>query len=79
MSQVSDETGGEAYYMGIGNAVSFKPYLDEISMRLNGRQYLLTFQAKPEDKAGLRPIKVHTELPDADLAYPDRVWVPAGK
>jgi len=79
LSQVSDETGGESYYMGFGDPVSFKPYLDDITARLNGRQYLLTFLAKAEDKAGLRAVKIRTEVPKTDLAAPDRVWVPAGK
>lgn len=79
LSRLSDETGGESFYIGIGNPVSFKPYLDDLSARLNGRQYQLTFNAQPENKAALRPIKVRTEVSNADVAYPDRVWVPAGK
>ncbi len=79
LSRVSDETGGESFYIGFGNPVSFKPFLDDLSSRLNGRQYQLAFAAQPQNKAALRPIKVHTEVPNADLAYPDRVWVPAGK
>jgi hypothetical protein len=48
LSQISDETGGESYYIGFqGAAVSFVPYLEHMSQRLT-RQYLLTFLAKPE-------------------------------
>jgi hypothetical protein len=77
LSQLSDETGGESYYIGVGNPVSLKPYLDDLSARLT-RQYLVTMTLKAENKAGLRPIKLHTEVPNAELAYPARVWVPAG-
>jgi hypothetical protein len=77
LSQLSDETGGESYYIGVGSPVSLKPYLDDLSARLT-RQYLITMTLKAENKAGLRPIKLHTEVPNADLAYPARVWVPAG-
>ena len=47
LSQISDETGGESYYLGFGAPVSFVPYLDDLTHRLT-RQYLLTFLAKPE-------------------------------
>jgi hypothetical protein len=77
LSQVSDETGGESYYIGFGSPVSLKPFLDNLSIRLN-RQYLLTVLAKAENKADLRPLKLHTEVHNADLAYPTRIWVPAG-
>lgn len=40
LSQIADETGGESYYLGsYGAPVSFVPYLDEVSHRLN-HQYL---------------------------------------
>jgi hypothetical protein len=76
LSQVADETGGEAYYLGYGAAVSFAPYLDDISHRL-GRQYLLTFLAKPEKKGGMQRVKLQTEVPNAELVSADRVYVPA--
>ncbi len=77
LSQVSDETGGESFYIGIGNPVSFKPYLDDLTQHLNN-QYLLTVTAKAEKKSGLQPFKVGTEVPNADLAHQDRIWVKAG-
>jgi hypothetical protein len=78
LSQLSDETGGESYYLGTGAPVSFGPYLDDLASRLK-RQYLLSFLAKPEDKAGLRKVKLRTEVPNAELVAADRVYVPAGK
>ena len=45
LSQLTDETGGESYYLGFGAPVSLVPYLDDLSHRLN-RQYRLTFLAK---------------------------------
>jgi hypothetical protein len=76
LSRVSDETGGEAYDLGVVAAPSFHPYFDEISQRL-GRQYLLTFLAKPEKKAGMQSVKLSTEVPNAELVGADRVYVPA--
>lgn len=78
LSMVSEQTGGESFYIGMGNPVSFKPYLDDLSARFD-RQYLLTFSAKPANKAELRNIKLHTEVPNVDFAYADRVWVRAGE
>jgi hypothetical protein len=76
LSQVADETGGEAYYLGNGAPVSFAPYLEDLTRRL-GRQYLLTFLAKPEKKAGMQRVKLQTEVPNAELVSADRVYVPA--
>jgi hypothetical protein len=76
LSQVGDETGGEAYYLGFGAPVSFAPYLEDITRRL-GRQYLLTFIPKPQKKAGMQRVKLQTEVPNAELVSADRVYVPA--
>jgi hypothetical protein len=76
LSQVAEETGGEAYYLGYGAPVSFAPYLEDITVRL-GRQYLLTFLAKPQKKPGMQRIKLRTEVPNAELVSADRVFVPA--
>jgi hypothetical protein len=77
LSQLADETGGEAYYL-IGSAppVTFAPYLEDITRRFN-HQYLLTFLAKPQKKAGMQRIKLRTEVPNAELVAADRVYVPA--
>jgi len=77
LSQISDETGGESYYLGFGAPVSLAPYLDDLTHRLT-RQYLLTFLAKPEKKAGVQQVKLRTEVPNAELVAADRVYVPAG-
>src|SRR5579863_2085734 len=77
LSQLSDETGGESYYL-IGSAppVTFVPYLEDITRKIN-RQYLLTFIPKPQKKAGMQRVKVQTEVPNAELVSADRVYVPA--
>ena len=78
LSQVADKTGGEAYYLGVtGAPVSFSPYLDQLSRRL-GNQYLLSFLAKPEKKAGWRQVRLMTEIRGVDLVSAGRVYVPAG-
>jgi hypothetical protein len=77
LSQISDETGGESYYLGFGAPVSLAPYLDDLTHRLT-RQYLLTFLAKPERKAGFQKLTLRTEVPNAELVAADRVYVQTG-
>lgn len=75
LAQLAEDTGGEAYWQGIGNPVSFAPFLDEFARRLNN-QYLLTFQPKAHNKPGLEPVKIRTEIREIDLVGATAVWVP---
>ena len=75
LSRVADETGGESYYIGFtGAPVTFVPYLDDLAERLT-HQYLLMFSAKPQKNNGLQPVKVVTEVPNAELVSANRVYV----
>ena len=74
LSQLSQETGGEFYWMGDAAPVSLTPYLDGLNRRLN-EQYLLTFLAEPEKKPGFQSIKLSTEVPHVGLAGPAKVYV----
>ncbi len=76
LAQLSDETGGESYFIGFGAPVSFQPFLDQIVKRFQN-QFLLTFMARPERQSGLQPVKVRVIEKDADVAAADRVYVPA--
>lgn len=78
LSKLNDETGGEFYWEGFMNPVSFAPYLDDLNRRLNN-QYLLTFLATPEKKPGFQRIKLGTELPHVSLVGPAKVYVPAAQ
>ena len=78
LSQLADETGGEAYSQGFQTPVSFTPFLEQFADRLK-HQYRLTVLAKPEKKASYQPIRVVTEVPNADLAAAERIFVPAVK
>jgi hypothetical protein len=76
LSQVSEETGGESYYlMGPQGPVAFAPYLDKLNQQLPN-QFLLTFLAQPQKKAAREPIKVSSEIHSVDFLYPDTVCVP---
>jgi hypothetical protein len=76
LSQLSDETGAESYFIGFGAPVTFQPFLNQILQRMN-HQFLLSFLARPERKSGLQPVKVRIPEKDADIAAADRVYVPA--
>src|SRR5579884_2170581 len=74
LSQISDETGGEAYFLGFQAPVSYTPYLDDIGQRLR-HQYLLTFAAPAHNKPRLVPVRLRTEVPNAELIAADQAWV----
>ena len=76
LAQLAEETGGEAYMLGFGPAVSFAPYLHEIDARLR-HQYRVTVLMKPEKRGGFREVRFTTEVPNAELVAPARVYVPA--
>lgn len=75
LSDVAEQTGGEAYYIGMtGAPVSFTPYFDQVANRLS-HQYLLTFLAQRPKKAGWQSIRLNCEQPNVDLVAAKRVWV----
>jgi hypothetical protein len=68
--QVSTSTGGETYYEGFGNPVSFAPFLSDIQRKLQN-QYELSFIAQP--KKGLQPITVKTSQPNTKLTSQQQI------
>jgi hypothetical protein len=76
LSQVASETGGQAYFLGFETPVSFAPYLDDLTRKLN-HQFLLVFLAKPGKKPGLQPVRPRTEVPNAEIIAASKVFVPA--
>jgi hypothetical protein len=78
IAKLSDETGGESFFLGLQAPVSLKPYLDQIQNILEN-QYLLTFQAKPSKKAGLQSVALATEVAGVEFASANGVWIPAAK
>lgn len=55
LSELGDETGGEAYWQGITSPVSFDPFLKDLGQRLQN-QYLATLVPE-EKKSGLAPVR----------------------
>ena len=78
LAQLSEETGGESYYFLGGQApVAFQPYLSQTTEKL-AHQFLLTFLAKPQNKAGTEQVKLSSEIKSVDLVAQDKVCVSAG-
>ena len=77
LAQLSEETGGESYYFLGGQApVAFQPYLSQTTEKL-AHQFLLTFLAKPQNKAGTEQVKLSSEIKSVDLVAQDKVCVSA--
>jgi hypothetical protein len=77
LSELSERTGGESYYfMGQQAPVAFAPYLDKMSHQLTN-QFLLTFLAKPQKKAGRESVEISSEIHSVDFVHADMVCVPA--
>jgi hypothetical protein len=76
LAELTDETGGEGYMLGLGSPVSIAPYLTEVDEQL-AHQYRVAFLASPEGKAGLKSIKLRTEVPNAEVVAAHKVYIPA--
>jgi hypothetical protein len=74
ISELADETGGEAYMLGFGPVVAFEPYLNEITERM-AHQYRLTLMAVSSGKPELTPIQLTTEVPNAEIVAASKVYV----
>jgi hypothetical protein len=76
IARLADQTGGEAFFLGLQAPVSFRPFLDRLQNNLDN-QFLLEFAARPDRRAGLRSFNINTELPGVELLSADSGWVPA--
>jgi hypothetical protein len=73
LMEVSDQTGGYAYFQGFGDPVNIAPFMDDFRNRL-ANQYKLTYDAKSAH--GVQAVKLKTELPGLKIEAPTRIYVP---
>jgi hypothetical protein len=73
LTQVSDTTGGHAYFQNFSDPVSVAPFLEDLAGRFDN-QYQVTVEAF-NDK-GVRTVKVRSVTPAVKLEGPARVYVP---
>src|SRR5260370_29737535 len=78
LSELSDATGAESYYLGTAAPVTLKPYFDELSMHLSN-QYLLTFKASGGPKVRFERARVTTELPHVEFLAASQAFLPPAK
>lgn len=76
LSQLAEETGGEFFWLGTSNPVSFSPYVKTLNEHF-GNQYVLSFLAPAN--AGDKRLHLKTEVPHATLVGPSHVIVSGGK
>jgi hypothetical protein len=68
LQRLSDETGGKAFFQGLGAPTSFDPFIKELSSTLD-RQIALTYLSTHPGK-GFHRIKISSSRPDVDINYP---------
>ena len=76
LARIAEETGGQLYDYRSAAPTSFAPYLEDSTLRLN-RQYLVSFLVQPGKRAGMQSVKLHTDVPHAQLVAAEKVYVPA--
>jgi hypothetical protein len=72
LNEVSEETGGYAYFQDLTDPVSISPFLKDFQDRLDN-QYLVTISALQQK--GVQPVRVRTELPGVKIQSPTRMYV----
>ena len=76
LTQVADTTGGNLYYEGTINPVSFTPFLTDLTRRLQN-QYELGVPVKPEKKTSYVDLKLKTDVGGVKLTAASRIAVEA--
>ena len=78
INEVTAATGGKSFWQGLGNPVSFEPYLDELTRRLRN-QYELGFTSPLNGKPAVETLKLKLSAPGTEIDTPQQVYMtPAG-
>ena len=78
LSRLAESTGAESFYLGVNEAVTFKPYLDELATHLRN-QYLLTFNGSGGAKGRFARVKLATELANVQFLHAPNAFLPPAK
>jgi VWFA-related protein len=68
LEKLSEETGGRAFFQGLGAPTSFEPFIRELSAALD-RQIALTYLSTHPEK-GFHRVKIVSSRPDVQVNYP---------
>jgi hypothetical protein len=74
LTEVTQATGGQNYWEGMGNPVSFQPYFEDIQQRLN-HQYEVSFMAPSNGKPQLASFRLKLNDKGAKVDAPQEVLV----
>jgi hypothetical protein len=74
LSEVTTATGGNSYWIGVGNPVSLSPYFDDFSRRLHN-QYELGFAAPLSGRPQTANLKIKINAPDVKVTAPQKTWL----
>lgn len=74
MAQITQATGGNGYWTGAANPVSFAPYFDDLARRLDN-QYELDFATKLDRKPAIQSFKFKVTGLALEVASPQQVYV----
>jgi hypothetical protein len=72
LSEVSQETGGYAYFEDFTDPVTIAPFLKDFQDRLDN-QYQVTIDALHQK--GVQPVKLRTELPGLRIESPTHIYI----
>jgi len=78
LTELSDQTGAESFYLGTAAPVTLKPYFDELSVHFSN-QYLLTFKASGGAKGRFERVRIATELPYVEFLAASQAFLPPVK
>jgi hypothetical protein len=70
--QVSEETGGFAYFEEFSDPITITPFLKNLQDQFEN-QYLVTFDSAA--KPGFQAIRFRTELPGVKISSPKQIFV----
>ena len=68
LRRLSEETGGKAFFQGLGAPTSFNPYIRDLVSTLD-RQIALTYLSTHPEK-GFHRVKISSSRPDVEVNYP---------
>ena len=74
LMEVTQATGGNSYWEGLGNPVSFQPYFKDLLRRFQN-QYELTFTAPLKNKPQVADMKLNSKGVPGKVVSPQQVYV----
>ncbi len=78
LAEVTQATGGDSFWMGTGEPVSFQPFFEDLSWRLQN-QYRLNFYSELKDKPEVRTMNLKVGGPAIKVYAPQQVYVTPGR